>query len=207
MATDSLEQKILANEAKLEDYRQFIRSKSGDLRSKGVFGGFHYLATIENAQHRIDSFADLRPWFIEHVIPIKKPINQGHAKPLYHEQDNLQGENRIFSYLTPKVRAARWAIWMAVIVGTPYAIRIAFSLPSGNIDKVASLIFQVIVALVVFPPIAFLLGWITAGSIRGPSSLQNSSTDESMKECPFCAEIIKRKAIRCRYCGSDLPSV
>jgi hypothetical protein len=27
------------------------------------------------------------------------------------------------------------------------------------------------------------------------------------RRCPFCAEIVKRQAVVCRYCGRDLPSI
>ena len=39
---------------------------------------------------------------------------------------------------------------------------------------------------------------------RGASSLEPRSIPTDMKECPHCAELIKRKANICRFCNRDV---
>ncbi|HBQ5903525.1 TPA: zinc ribbon domain-containing protein [Klebsiella pneumoniae subsp. pneumoniae] len=35
-------------------------------------------------------------------------------------------------------------------------------------------------------------------------AIERSQIDEGMVKCPFCAEIIKPEAVKCKHCGSDV---
>ncbi len=41
---------------------------------------------------------------------------------------------------------------------------------------------------------------------EGAGTLGDAQSGEPTKRCPYCAEVIKAAAIRCRYCRSDLPA-
>ncbi len=59
-----------------------------------------------------------------------------------------------------------------------------------------------------------LIGWVFSlvWAIKNPSKVmpvvasigdENNDADE-LKVCPFCAELVKKSAVKCKHCGSDL---
>lgn len=53
-------------------------------------------------------------------------------------------------------------------------------------------------------PLAALI-WALSSSTSQQLAVENGEHGD-FKKCPFCAESVRREAVRCRHCQSDLPA-
>lgn len=58
-------------------------------------------------------------------------------------------------------------------------------------------------AIFVSPLIAGLILFVLP---KNQAAIERNRAGGSGRECPYCAEIVQRKAIICRYCGQQLPA-
>ncbi|HDI3023510.1 TPA: zinc ribbon domain-containing protein [Cronobacter turicensis] len=39
---------------------------------------------------------------------------------------------------------------------------------------------------------------------KDPEYAEREMIDDGMKKCPLCAEMVRKEAVKCRHCGSDI---
>lgn len=121
---------------------------------------------------------------------------------------------------------------MALVLALVFVVWAAAQIANGNntLAAVSVVVFFVGIIPAYFAPaliarhykhpaqngialVNFFLGWTVIGWVAAliwaytfPTSADAAAEPVDTRTCPFCAEAIKPAAIKCKHCGSDLPS-
>lgn len=61
---------IKQGRATFQDYTKIINALGGSVEAKGFIIDTHYLITYKERQSRVERFDDLRPWYLDNIVPL-----------------------------------------------------------------------------------------------------------------------------------------
>lgn len=220
--------------ADLDTYRTLMAAADGKIKTEGLFN-LTFLITFNGNQHRIASFASLRPWFMENVLPFLgcdvTALATGRSTAFGISAAAIS-EDTSSSMSIIGIIALGFFVGVCYLIGqgtNTYALLATIAFVPASI---ALYFAPTIVASLRKHPnrtslfvLNLFLGWTLIGWVgalvwaysakpqvtanvvpttQDPTSLMEPAADT--KKCPFCAELVRLEAIKCKHCGSDISS-
>jgi len=100
----------------------------------------------------------------------------------------------IVAVVAAKRGRAWWAYLLAVIVGGPALVMFASSAGAGGVGA----------ALAAFAvPVGALMLLLSSDTAEAKAVADGEFGE--YRKCPFCAESIRKEALKCKHCGSEVP--
>ena len=94
-------------------------------------------------------------------------------------------------------------IWAPVLIWFALAIVLYASMGA----PATILMFGIALIYGAMAPSLVRRSYLRKGWTEAPGDASDAEISSQYRKCPFCAEMIRREAIKCKHCGSELPPV